>query len=237
VHYRVAADLDADYTDWAWEDEVRRGDNRGRDIMAGMSNEVIVRTRIGRAGMALVGVVMALLAGCGGQATATDTSGDWVVLDDVEIDVDAIRLRGATEEAVAPVEMDRAAAEAVLPFALNLPAWVPEGFGALEAVEVVAPEEVQAGDYASVIVTWEDPGGAQVQLQVSANAAGPGLGAAGAGETVSVNGSPATLIETQGLGPSRLSLSWGRMGLDYRLTADGDALAGDDLVRMAESIP
>lgn len=196
-----------------------------------------MQARPARAGMALLCAAMALLAGCGGAATATDTGGDWVVLDGVEIDPDAILLRGATEEAVAPVEMDRAAAEAVLPFALSLPAWVPEGFAALEAVEVVAPEEVQAGDYASVIVTWEDTAGAQVQLQVSANAAGPGLSAAGAGEAVTVNGGPATLIETQGLGPSRLSLSWGRMGLDYRLTADADALTGDDLVRMAESIP
>jgi len=187
--------------------------------------------------MVWVSAAMLLLAGCGGQAAATDTGGDWVVLDDVDIDPEAILLHGATEAAVAPVEMDRAAAEAVLPFALHLPGWVSEGVAERELVEVVAPEEVQAGDYASVIVTWEDTAGAQVQLQVSANAAGPGLGAAGAGESVSVNGNPATLIETQGLGPSRLSLSWGRMGLDYRLTADGDALAGNDLVRMAESIP
>jgi len=192
-----------------------------------------------RAGAALVCAAMMLLAGCGGQATATETASDdvWVVLDDVEIDPDAILLRGAPDEAVAPEEMTRAAAEARLPFVLPWPAWTPEGFAALDLVEVVAPEEVQAGDYVSVILTWEAADGAQVQLQVSANAAGPGLGGAGRGQEVTVNGKPATLVETQGLGPSRLSLSWGREGLDYRLTADEDAVTGDDLIRMAESIP
>jgi hypothetical protein len=192
-----------------------------------------------RTGRLLVGAALALgLAACGGQAAATETAGDgWVVLDDVEIDVDSILLSGAEQDEVAPAEMDRAAAEALLPFALALPAWVPEGFAALELVEVVVPEDAQPNDYASVIVTWEDADGAQVQLQVSANAEGPQFGAAGASEEVAVNGNAATLIETQGLGPSRLTLSWHHTGLDFRLTADGGAMQSADLLRMAESIP
>jgi hypothetical protein len=159
------------------------------------------------------------------------------VLEDVEIDVDAITISGAEQDEIVPVEMDRAAAESALPFALVLPAWVPEGFAALDTVEVVAPEEAEPDDYASVILTWEDADGAQVQLQVSVNAEETQFGAAGESEAVAVNGNAATLVETRGLGPSRLTLSWHHTGLDYRLTADGGALASDDLLRMAESIP
>jgi hypothetical protein len=183
--------------------------------------------------------VVALLAACSGQPAATETGEDdgWVVLDEVDIDVDSILLSGATRVAVAPEELSLAEAQARLPFPLRLPAWTPAGFAALNLVEVVAPEEAELDDYASAMVTWEDAAGAQVQLQVSVNGTGPQLGAAGDSETVTVNGDPATLVQSQGLGPSRLSLNWGRAGLDYRLTADGGALSGDDLVRMAESIP
>jgi hypothetical protein len=186
----------------------------------------------------LGGALIFALTACGGQGTATETVDDgWVVLDDVEIDVDSIVLSSPTEQVVAPEEMDRATAENILPFDLTLPGWVPAGFAALELVEVVVPENAQPDDYASVIVTWEDEAGAQVQLQVSANAVGPQFGAAGASEAVSVNGNAATLVETQGLGRSRITLSWGHTGLDYRLTAEGGALESADLLRMAESIP
>lgn len=175
---------------------------------------------------------------CGGQAASTDddTGGSgWVVLDE-DISLDGLRVEGASEP-VAPAQMSQAEAAAVLPFAIELPAWAPDGFVLNELVEVVAPEQPRAGDYASLILTWQDGEGADVQLQVSTAAdSQPHVGAAGLGQEVTINGQPGTLLETQGFGPARLSLAWTRAGLNYRLTATGGTLAGTDLLRMAESI-
>lgn len=179
-----------------------------------------------------------LAAACGGQTAATgdDAGGSgWVVLDE-DISLDGLRVEGASEP-VAPAQMSQAAAAAVLPFAIELPAWVPDGLILNELVEVIAPEQPSAGDYASLILTWQDGEGAEVQLQVSTPAGSqPRVGAAGLGQEVTVNGQPGTLLETQGFGPARLSLAWTRAGLNYRLTATSGRLAGPDLLRMAESI-
>jgi hypothetical protein len=196
-------------------------------------------------GLALVLALAALAAACGSQPSPADegSGSGWVVLDD-DISLDGIVVPGGADEPVAPSQMSLSEAAAVLPFAVALPAWVPPGFALRDRVEVIAPEadagrgvQLNAPAYASLILTWEDPDGAEVQLQVSTLAADqPSVGAAGLGQTVNVNGLPATLLETQGLGPDRLSLAWARAGLSYRLSAAGGVLAADQLVQMAESI-
>jgi hypothetical protein len=188
--------------------------------------------------LALVLGLAALAAACGGQAgpAGDDNGSGWVVLDD-DIALDDIVVSGGADEPVTPAQMSLSEAQAALPFAVALPAWVPPGFVLHDQVEVIAPETAAAGDYASLILTWEDADGAEVQLQVSTLAADqPSVGAAGLGEPVTVNGLPATLLATQGLGPDRLALVWARAGLSYRLSATGGVLAGDQLLQMAESI-
>lgn len=188
--------------------------------------------------LALALALAALVAACGGQAASEGEDGGsgWVVLDD-DISLDGIVVPGGGDEPVAPAQMTLAEAEAALPFAVALPAWVPPSFALQDQVEVIAPETTGAGDYASLILTWADPDGAEVQLQVSTLAADqPAVGAAGLGQPVTVNGLPATLLETQGLGPDRLTLAWSRASLSYRLSATGGVLAADQLLQMAESI-
>jgi hypothetical protein len=181
-------------------------------------------------------VLAALAAACGGQPAGEGSGSGWIELDD-DISLDGIVISGGADEPVAPSQMSLSEAEAALPFAVGLPAWVPPGFALRDRVEVIAPETAAAGDYASLILTWEDPDGAEVQLQVSTLAADqPAVGAAGLGQPVTVNGLPGTLLETQGLGPDRLSLSWSRAGLSYRLSATGGSLAAEQLLQMAESI-
>jgi hypothetical protein len=205
--------------------------------------EVVVTRMLTKMGgatwrLALVLGLAALAAACGGQTApdGDDGGSGWVVLDD-DIALDDIVVPGGADEPVAPAQMSLSEAQAALPFAVALPAWVPPGFVLRDQVEVIAPETAADGDYASLILTWEDPDGAEVQLQVSTLAADqPSVGAAGLGQAVTVNGLPATLLETQGLGPDRLTLSWTRTGLSYRLSATGGVLAADQLLQMAESI-
>lgn len=183
-------------------------------------------------------VVLLSLLGAAACSADTPSTTEWVELDQ-DINVDSIVISsGATQAAVTPVELSLAEAEARLPFAVALPGAVPAGFVAAALVEVVAPEAAQPGDYASLIVTWENADEASVQLQISTIGAGaPAVGSVGSGTAVTVQGRPATLQQTQGLGPDRVTLTWERDELSYRLTAAGGALTGDDLLAMAESIP
>jgi hypothetical protein len=182
-------------------------------------------------------VLVGLLSAAAGCAAGTPTP-EWVVVDQ-DIDTDSIVISsGATQAPVVPDEVSLADAEARLPFAVALPSAMPAGFVQDELVEVVAPEDAEADDYASLIVSWENADEATVRLQVSTTAAGaPAVGSVGSGQAVTVKGQPATLQQTQGLGPERVTLTWQTGGLDYRLTASGGALTGDDLLAMAESIP
>jgi len=180
-------------------------------------------------------VLMSLVAAA--CSPAANPTPEFVELEGT-IDVGNITIRDATQAAVAPAEMTLAEAEPRLPFAVSLPTAVPDGFAPDEFVEVVAPETAEAGDYASLIVTWANAGGATVRLHLSTvTPDAPAVGAVGQGEAVLVKGLPATLLQTQGLGPERLTLTWRSGAVDYRLTAEGDVLTGDDLLHMAESIP
>jgi hypothetical protein len=178
--------------------------------------------------------MLVLLVACGGSGAATEMP------DDGFFELDNFTLDGivfSTREPLVPEALSQAEAQARLPFTLPLAAEAPVGFVLLDRVEVVAPETVDEGEYASAILTWENAAGDQVQLQVSAGeAARAPLGAAGDGQAVSVNGAPGTLVEARGLGPARLTLSWSRAGLDYRLAASSGTLDGAALLAMAESI-
>ncbi len=184
--------------------------------------------------------LLALLgaAACSAGPQSGQPTPQWVELDR-DINVDSIVISGgATQAPVVPEEMSLVEAEARLPFAVALPGAVPAGFTQDAVVEVVAPEAAEAGDYASLIVTWENADEAAVRLTISTIVAdAPEVGSVGSGEAVTVKGQPGTLQQTQGLGPDRVTLTWANGGLAYRLSATGGALTGDDLLALAESIP
>lgn len=184
--------------------------------------------------------MLALLgaAACSAGPQSGQPTPQWVELDR-DINVDSIVIgSGPTQAPVVPEEMSLAEAEARLPFAVALPSAVPAGFTQNELVEVVAPEAATADDYASLIVTWENADEAIVRLTISTIVPGaPEVGSVGSGTAVTVKGQPATLQQTQGLGPDRVTLTWASGGLAYRLAATGGALTGDDLLALAESIP
>ncbi|MCC7360921.1 MAG: hypothetical protein IT317_15670 [Anaerolineales bacterium] len=186
----------------------------------------------------LAAALLLLLTACSAPAAGQPTA-EWVELD-TEIDADSIVIRSAaTDVPVVAEDLSLSEAEARLPFAVALPAVVPAGFAQDDVVQVVAPEQGAApGGYASVIVTWENPDGAEAQLTISTIVAdAPAVGAVGSGTAATVKGLPATLQETQGLGRDRVTLTWEMNGLAYRLSATGGALTGDDLLAMAESLP
>ncbi len=145
-----------------------------------------------------------------------------------------------------PQAMSQEEAQARLPFHFALPAWVPAGFTLQDQVEVVLPSnasnasEASGGGYASVIVTWLNPDDSALRLQVASQPADqPRLGGAGSSQAASVNGQPAVLVQSgsASLGLARLSLTWESNSLSHSLSADAGLVSGDDLVRMAESIP
>ncbi len=187
-------------------------------------------------GLVVLGVLGA--AACSAPASDPQPTPQWVELDR-DINVDSIVISsGPTPAPVVPVEVSLADAQALLPFAVALPSAVPAGFVPSELVEVVAPEAAEAGDYASLIVTWENAAEATVRLTISTIVAGaPAVGSVGSGEAVTVQGQPGTLQQTQGLGPDRVTLTWANGGLAYRLSATGGLLTGPDLLAMAESLP
>jgi hypothetical protein len=157
---------------------------------------------------------------------------NFVVLDQ-NIPVDQIHIPPTSTAPPEAVIMSLAEAHAAVPFAISLPAWAPDGFQLLDAVEVTA-------DAASgmVGVAWQNADGATIDLSLSNTPAGASrLAGAGTVETVTVNGQPATMRHTAGLGASRLVLTWTREAVAYRLAAPADALDAASLVRMAESIP
>ena len=189
-------------------------------------------------------MLLLLLTACSTPAATGTPAADqgtpgWVELD-TEIDGDSIVIRSAaTDVPVVAEDLSLSEAEARLPFAVALPAAIPAGFVQDDVVQVVAPEQgADAGEYASVIVTWENADGAEVQLTTSTIVAdAPAVGSVGSGTEVTVKGQPATLQATQGLGRDRVTLSWQMNGLAYRLAATGGALTGDDLLALAESLP
>jgi hypothetical protein len=164
--------------------------------------------------------------------TAPPRTVNFVVLDQ-NIPIDQIHVPPTSTPPPEAVTMSLADARSAVPFAISLPAWTPDGFQLLDAVEVTA-------DPASGMVglAWQNADGATIDLSLSNNPSGAGrLAGAGTVETVTVNGQPASVRHTSGLGASRLVLTWTREAVAYRLAAPADALDTASLVRMAESIP
>ncbi len=175
-------------------------------------------------------LVVGLLAAA--ACTASPQKADFVVLDE-DIPIDQIHIPPTNTPLPEAVTMSLADARAAAPFDIGLPAWAPDGFQLLDAVEVTADPAS-----ASVGLAWQNVDGATIDLTLSNNPAGAGrLAGAGNVEPVTVNGQPASLRHTTGLGASRLVLTWTRAGVAYRLAAPADALDAASLVRMAESIP
>jgi hypothetical protein len=157
---------------------------------------------------------------------------DFSVLDQ-DIPIDQIHIPATSTPLPEAVTLSLADARAAVPFAVGLPAWAPDGFQLLDAVEVTADPAS-----ASVALAWQNADGAAIDLTLSNNPAGAGrLAGAGSVEAVTINGQPASVRHTTGLGASRLVLTWTRDGVAYRLAAPADALDTASLVRMAESIP
>jgi hypothetical protein len=157
---------------------------------------------------------------------------DLTVLDQ-DIPVDQLQVPPTNTPLPEAVSMSLADARGAVPFSIGLPAWAPDGFQMLDAVEVTADSA-----RASVGLTWQNADGAAIDLSLSNNPAGTGrLAGAGTVESVTINGQPASLRRTSGLGASRLVLTWTREAVAYRLAAPADAVDAASLVRMAESIP
>jgi hypothetical protein len=164
--------------------------------------------------------------------TASPQKVNLVVLDQ-DIPIDQIHIPPTSTAPPEAVTMSLADARSAVPFAISLPAWAPDGFQLLDAVEVTADS---AGGV--VGLAWQNADDATIDLSLSNSPAGAGrLAGAGTVETVTVNGQPASLRHTSGLGASRLVLTWTRESVAYRLAAPADALDTASLVRMAESIP
>ncbi len=175
-------------------------------------------------------VAMGLLAAA--ACAAPPQKVDFTVLDQ-DIQIDQIHIPATSTPMAEAVTLSLADARAAVPFSIGLPAWAPDGFQLLDAVEVTADPA-----NASVGLAWQNADGAAIDLTISNNPAGAGrLAGAGSVESVTVNGQPASMRHTSGLGASRLVLTWARDGMAYRLAAPADALDTDSLVRIAESIP
>ncbi len=193
----------------------------------------------------LAASALLLAAACGSPAATPAPGGTALpeATDAVEgLNPDAIldSFGQPTAPPAVPQAMSQAEAQARLPFHYALPAWVPAGFTLQDQVEVVLPSNASGGGYASVIVTWLNPDDSALRLQVASQAADqPRLGGAGSSQAASVNGQPAVLVQSgsASLGLARLSLTWESNSLSHSLSADAGLVSGDDLVRMAESIP
>jgi len=169
-----------------------------------------------------------------GAATPTSPGPNFFELGD-DFSVGDIQVRGEDASQVTPVTLSLDEARAALPFEFGVPASAPEGFTLQDDVEVL---QVEAGAYSSVILGWLNADEAAIFLQVAwADTSGSPLGGAGDAQPVTVNGQPATLVHVTRLSQDRLTLNWKVGDLAYTLTADGGAANGDDLVRMAESVP
>jgi uncharacterized protein DUF4367 len=180
--------------------------------------------------VALGAAILALASACAPQAAPSG----WVPIE-ATLSVEHLSVP-APAEAAEPISMPLADARSQMPFAFGLPARTPEGFTLQDEVEAVLPTD--SSPDASVTLTWQNAEDDMIALQVSVKAErGSQFAGAGTTEQVLVNGQPATLTRL-GLKstPRRLSLSWGRDGVTYTLTAEGGVLSAEALIGMAESI-
>jgi len=136
--------------------------------------------------------------------------------------------------------------QAMIPFTLTLPTWVPDGFELQEEVQVILPTEISR--HTSVSLQWCPVGRSYNCIHMIAEcpvgAVPPSSLVVGPGnvEEVEINGQPAALVhgawnaDSQRYDPGlQLSLMWEQGGVTYSLFALD--VQAEDLIRMAESIP
>lgn len=136
-------------------------------------------------------------------------------------------------------------AEAQLPFAIQLPSWVPERFELRDEVMVLGAEH----RFALAIVTWCDMQSGEclrLNMEHAPNGSNEWLVGRESIEEIEINGSPAALVrgawdakqEAWELGEV-ITLSWhsSQEDITYHLMASEGAVPIEALVRMAESVP
>lgn len=133
-------------------------------------------------------------------------------------------------------------ARAVLPFTVDLPAWVPEGYRLEETVTV---QHFESG-LENVLIFWNAPGKASLTFVVENRPSGESKVIVGPGsiEEVLVHGEPAALVRGGWNADSKqweergnLQLYFGYGPLTYTLLAVESDIPVDELIRMAESLP
>lgn len=136
-----------------------------------------------------------------------------------------------------------AEARETLPFAINLPTWVPEGYTLRERVTVPHFED----QLARVAIRWSAPEKAELMLTIEKRPAGAEnrwVIGDGSLQEITVHGQPAALVrgawdydEKQWSHAGILTLFWPHDGQTYNLQAHEEYIPIEDLVRIAESIP
>ena len=187
-------------------------------------------------GLALAALLLVSLSACSSSGpVAPATQADWAPIN-ATLSVDELGgLVPGNQEASAPAAMSLAEARARVPFAVGLPAWVPDGFALQDEADIVLP--TVDGKSAALIVTFQNAAEDAITLQVSqgTEARTYAEGAVSA-EQIQVNGQPATLARSGFFNRNHLGLSWKRQEVSYSLAAEEGVVSAEDLVRMAESV-
>lgn len=135
-------------------------------------------------------------------------------------------------------------AQSQLPFKIDLPTWVPEGFNLHENVNVTHFPGVSS----TVYIDWDTSSHSVLSLIIQQRIDGqPGSMIIGGGgsEEVQINGQPAVLFRGAWNADKKqwdselrlLTLSWQRNELTYTLQGLETDISVSDLIRVAESIP
>lgn len=140
-------------------------------------------------------------------------------------------------------------ARKMVPYVLELPSWVPEGFAFEKDVRVIPRGDLTSKSLGTwsvpVALVWRNGQGHAIVLseQLSRGWGTIQIGPNSA-EEIKINGQPAVLIHGMWDGrtkewshTSMLQLTWRREGVGYRLSSSDRWVSVNDLIRIAESIP
>lgn len=139
-------------------------------------------------------------------------------------------------------EMRLEEARAVLPFTVDLPAWIPEGYVLEETISILRLED----DIERVFIQWAAPQKALLELQITGRAPEDSHWVVGTGsiEEMLINGEPAALVRggwnadtKQWEDRGQLQLHVAHNGQTYIFSTMETDISIDDLIRMAESLP
>jgi len=135
-------------------------------------------------------------------------------------------------------------ARAQLPFTIDLPTWIPQGFNLRTNVKITHFQDVSS----TVYIDWDTPSQSIFSLIIQQRIDGDSgrfIIGAGGSEELQINGHPAVLFRgawnaDTNLWDSKLgllTLSWQRKDLTYTLQGLDTDISVGDLIRVAESIP